>query len=562
MKSPTLSIASLLKRLSLPTNRLDALSFCSPTLEGIDRFLSDLPVANTPEVLNRLYRAVPEVAALSADAEHQLAMLLRLQPTIFHHVDQLTERLIVTDKTARQLSLALALLKNLALGYKAVVVELLPDSAEHSPVQHQLLANALQLALSALARMLTTSWLCFVNPPANLWREIHALFLIARACCVETLTPFSSLSIDNPSLAPRTAYLRILLVSAADPARLSPRDLKLLLSFLDRHAQHAELFYQGENTLFVIDPDKDRGPILRTRMRTASPTFIGFDSTRLVTYIDRHLTSSEINLPPRLLIQVRRYWSTEILRREEHREERQQVRAVFGLSRLHRLLTQTANIDDFVSRNQLLALRAGQPLLPIEDTLPHRTWQDSRENEPGIDISWLRFSRNNPDLPISYTPQLKQKPETTAGFLDATQVNISDHGTCIELGTMPDNLSPGELVAIQDPGSPQWRLGLVRWTRITTSFSRLAGIEFLNLGTLPCAIALIRDSQRASAFFPAFLTRSDSGEESLLVPSLPFTEGNQALLIEGQQRHGVRLNRTIEATPQVTLFDLGRQQLP
>ena len=558
MESPTSSPEPLLGRLSVPASRLEALSFCDTSLGGIEGFLTDLPAANTPEVLNRLYRAVPEVAALRGDRERRLAMLLRLQPAIFHHVDQLTERLSVTDKTARQLSLALALLKNLALGYKSVVVDLLSGGAE----SHQRLAGAIQLAISALSRMMTTSWLCFVNPPANLWREIHALFLIARARGIEKLTPFSAQSVDNPALAPRTAYLRILLVAAADPARLSPRDLKLLLGFLDSYAQHADLLYQGESALFTIDPDRDRGPILSTRMRASSPAFIGLDSARLVTHIDRYLAPSEIDLPPRLLIQVRRHWSSEILRREEHREERQQVNAVFGLSRLHRLLTQTANIDDFVSRSQVLALRAGQHLLSLEDTTPRRTWQDSRESEPDSGSNWLHSSRGNPDDPITYTPQHKQKPGDAVNVLDATQVNSSEHGACIELGTAPDNLSPGELVAIRVAGNGPWRVGLVRWTRTTASFSRLAGIEFLDLATTPCAVALIRDNQRASAFFPAFLARPGDGEENLLVPSLPFTQGSQVLLIDGKQRGGARLTRAIEATHQLTLFHIERERLP
>lgn len=556
MDSSTPSAKSLLARLSVPANRTRTLSFCDASQDGIDVFLADLPVANSPEVLNRLYRAVPEVAALEGDCGLRLTLLQRLQPVIFHHVEQLTDRLTVTDKTARQLSLAMALLKNLALGYKSVVADLVSTGSD----DRQQLAAALQLAIKALSRMMTTSWQCFVNPPANLWREIHTLFLLAGAQNVEKLTPFSAQDHADPGQAPRTAYLRILLVAAADPARLSPRDLKQLLNFLDTYAHHAELVSPCENPLFIIDPNRDRGPILSTRMRASSPSFIGLDSNRLATFIDRYLAPSEIQLSPRLLAQVRRYWSTAILRREEHREQREQIQVVFGLSRLHRLITETANIDAFVSHCQVNALRAGQRLLSIEDTRPQNMWHDTRESDPSV--NWLQPAHRNPEDPIAYTPLAAQKSGDHPTIFEATQVNISEHGACIEIGTAPDNLTPGELVAIRADSSARWRMGLVRWTRTTAAFSRLAGMEFFDLTTYPCAVALIRNNQRTSAFFPAFLARPGNGEENLLVPSLPFTEGSQVLLIEARQRGGARLTEIIEATHQLTLFHIEREPLP
>ncbi len=554
MDASKLTTELLLGRLSLPGNQLESLTFCHSTPEGIEAFLADLPAANPPELLNRLYRAVPEIAALKGSPETRLAMLQLIEPVIFHHTDLLTERLTVTDKTARQLSLALALLKNLAMGYKSLLTDLLAAN-DAEPGQ---LATVTRLAIGALSRMLTTSWRCYITPPANAWREIHALYMVARVRGFETLTPFSAQAVNNQSLSPRAAYLRILLVAAADPARFSPRDLKLLLGFLDSHAQFAVLMDDDGEGLFVIDQDSDIGPVQRTRVARAPARAIGLDSAALITHVERYLGPGEINLPPRLMRQLRRYWTSEITRTDEHRADLQQMDAVFGLSRIHRLLSRTARIDDFVTRSHAAAVRSGLHIHAPGDFAPEKIWQDTRENEPVSRGTWLRATRSNPDDPIQFTTNNKAVKEDPVAIHRATRINVSERGTRIELPSPPDNLSPGELVALRGADSDAWRLGLVRWTRTTANLTRLAGIELLAGAFTPCASALIKEGHRVSAYFPGFLAGTPDSGETLLLPAMPFLEGHEALTLNSQIRARVQLADTLEATQQLSLFRIAR----
>src|SRR5690606_24532016 len=181
----------LIARLSLPANPVPSLSCCGATGAEVARFLDELPRTNQAELLNRLYQVMPEVAALDCAPIAKIEILNLFGPVVLQSSEVLTAKSPVNAKTTKQVSLALALIKNLALGYKSVVVAV----AASTPRPPQLLAGAIQASIATLGRMLTTCWQGFLNPPANLWREIHALYLLARVLGIDNLTPFSAQSV-------------------------------------------------------------------------------------------------------------------------------------------------------------------------------------------------------------------------------------------------------------------------------------------------------------------------------------------------------------------------------
>src|SRR5690606_30469309 len=93
---------------------------------------------------------------------------------------------------------------------------------------------------------------------------------------------------------------------------------------------------------------------------------------------------ADVDLPPRLVALVRRHWSDEVVRGEEHRQDGSPVTAVFGLNRIHRLLTQTLNIDEYVNKAQILAFNAARRLRDDASgvlSIPQKTWFDAPETD-------------------------------------------------------------------------------------------------------------------------------------------------------------------------------------
>lgn len=544
----------LIRRLSLPTDPVSTLSFCATSLAGVAVFLDELPRTNNAEVLNRLYRAMPEIAALDCEPRVKIDMLNLLRPVILQYTDQLTARIAISEKTTKQVSLALALLKNLARGYKTIIVDLQSAGLE----QQSLLAGAIEHAIAVLAKMLTTCWHCFLTPPANLWREIHALYLFAheRDCA----TPFP---LSNQALGPRAAYLRILLMAAADPARFTAADLKRLQAFLDTHAHFATLEEPAENALFVVDTNSDQGPLLSAKRpdngQSSPPAgLLGLGSGDLVAYIDRH-AHADLSLPRRLIPQLRRYWSTEIMREEDHIDDHSKVSVVFGLARLHRLLTATRNINEYATRCQVLQTSATQrgskpALTPLE--IPTRTWHDAPENDISPSLTWLQPSRANPDDPIQYTPLGAEPGEDRIQATAATRINTSKRGACLELAAPPADLAPGELVGINTADDKQWRIGLVRWARTTARLTRLVGIQFLSADITPCAVAMVRSKSAPATHFPGLILNQSGQPRDLLVPSMPFTDHCQVDILTLHRHVTAALSSAQETTFHLSLFGL------
>ncbi|MDY0069093.1 MAG: hypothetical protein RBR91_04255 [Porticoccaceae bacterium] len=541
----------LIARLSLPANPVPSLSCCGASGEDVARFLDDLPRANQAELLNRLYQAMPEVAALDRDPATKIDILNLFAPVVLKASEALVAKSSVNAKTTKQVSLALALIRNLALGYKAVVVA----AARTTPLPAQLLASAIQAAIATLGKLLTTCWQGFLNPPANLWREIHALYLLARTLGIDNLTPFSAQSVSNQALSPRAAYLRILLAAAADPARFTPADLKRILAFLETHAHHASLVGADEPALFTIDPDSDMGPIQSARIDNPRPRHLRLRSSDLVDYIDRYTRVTDLDLPPRLVALVRRHWADEVARGEEHRPDDSPVTVVFGLNRIHRLLTQTLNIDDYVNKAQILAFNAARRLRD-DESIPVKTWFDTQEIDRPQAGHWLRAAQANPEDPIQFESRKEKSGEEAIRPVAATRLNTSNKGACIELPDAGDAPSPGELVAIQDKGGAPWRVGLVRWTRTTPSLTRLLGVEFLGRGLVPCAAAMMKDGHPSTAFFPALILQGGDQSREILLPAMPFVEHSLVSVLTPKSRVTAHLGEIREATFHVNRFRL------
>lgn len=549
MDAQHLSSATLIARLGLPPEDFPALTFCPTSLEGLESFLADLPRTNIAEVLNLLYRAIPQVAGLKLDPAAKMAMLDLLRPEIFEYSGRLTTKLALNEKNTRQVSLSLALLKNLAMGYKSVAVALVSAG----PQQNQPLALSLNAAITVLSKMLIICWQCFFNPPRNLWLELHSLYLLARHRDIESLTPLSSQTIAIPALSPRVPYLKIVLAAAADPARFTPQDLKLLLLFLDHSAHLATIADTDPPGLFTIDPDRDQGPILTTKLNRAKPGYLHLHSQELAQYLRQYRGDvGMVSLPPRLIRQVSRYWSMDVVREDEHVEDGAPVSAIFGLNRLHRLLTKTRNIEEYVGKSQLVSFNRHKHETGQESD----AWQDTPDSPERQHGTWLRPSQSNPDEPITFVSQREKLEVEPQPEYSAVRTNLSRRGACIELSSPPDNLTPGELVGIKASDANQWRIGIVRWTRITPRLSRLVGIEFITKNIAPCAVALSRESGLTSAYFPGLMLQNSDKSRELLLPSMPFTEHAQVTILTTKAKGSAMLVQSIESTFHLSIFRL------
>src|SRR5690606_37374426 len=138
--------------LRIPTPSKQSLSFCNATPRDLNRWLADLPKANTGETARLLYQALVELNQLDIPADDRMRLLELVRPEVFFICRSLERyflnKPIMLEERARKVAnLCQALQSHLATGYKLVIAEAVSNSTRD---KGQMLAAALQRATHSL----------------------------------------------------------------------------------------------------------------------------------------------------------------------------------------------------------------------------------------------------------------------------------------------------------------------------------------------------------------------------------------------------------------------------
>src|SRR5690606_14481486 len=134
----------------------------------------------------------------------------------------LTKNLVLSPTTTKSLSLSIAMLKYLAEGYKSVLVNALKIPA----TPPNLIVSSSHSVIEVLSQILLECWECYIPPPANTWKEIHAVYQLVRLRNLESIAPDSSRTNTGAAATIRAAYVRPLLMASEDPSRYAPQELR------------------------------------------------------------------------------------------------------------------------------------------------------------------------------------------------------------------------------------------------------------------------------------------------------------------------------------------------
>jgi len=107
------------------------LSFCSPQPKQLQEWVDALPQMNIGECAKQLYAAIQEVNRFQTDAQNRLQLLEILREPIRYICKSLGKHflnkpVILPAKESKIANLAQALQNHLAIGYKAIVVQVMP----------------------------------------------------------------------------------------------------------------------------------------------------------------------------------------------------------------------------------------------------------------------------------------------------------------------------------------------------------------------------------------------------------------------------------------------------
>jgi cyclic-di-GMP-binding protein len=454
----------------------------------------------------------------------------------------------------------LGLLEELAIGYQAVVAELL-----HGPLPRGsgglMAASATQRALHYLDQLLLRACQCYCPDPPGFWWSVHQLYHGAEAAGLHERPVPAPKAMTEGGAATRSVgetYRRILLLALADPRRLRPGEVERVHSavqaWVGGATLHAEAAVHDARGLFTVDLDRDAPPqhaALADRTQGTARRIL--DLRGMVTVVraqmDRSAPDGVAVLPGEgpsqdLLRRLMRRWGMPTQRGFSRIQRRAEILAVIGLDAVYKLAAAHAATRTLrtPAPGEAGSARASFRSLPIASEL-HAV----------------------PDL-FEFGPLQAPNAAEEARAAGAAHAriwlveNLSAAGyRLLWRGTKASRARVGELLSIREPGlaGGHWGIGVIRWLR--------SGAQGLEVGVqmlAPYALAVLSRARsgdgapceyRCSLLLPEL--RAIRQPATLITPSFPYRTGATVDLRTPDARRSVILTRLVEHSGPFNRFE-------
>lgn len=560
--------------LRVPTPDCEELSFCEPSVRGVRRWLSGLPKANLGETARQLYQAMLELNQLRTTVQNRLQLLELLRPEI-HFVCRELERyfinqpIVLGERPRKVASLCQALHNHLAIGYKLIAVEL---SAQTGRERLQLLTISLQRAIRSLCAMLVRSTQLYSPTPDGLWLELHQLYAIASDQGLHRTVVRDDLAYRVKGLSAEQSYIVALMIGSARCNQMRQQNVAQLAQVLEPWSAWVRLqSAQNPSSLFGVSPRVDGPPRYRSMFTSEErANLLGVDPHGLVNAIQLYLQSptggaeqNELAVPEGLSLDLLQHisaaWGDISERSFQRTPTKGSMTICIGMSALHYFLADRRPFAGLLKRPD--ATRSA--VFKLNNGAPD-VWAVAFDaqaiNEDGVLPSdCIEFVR-----PVIESKTDEDETETSpvADLFPTFEVQRVDHspgGFCLSWqGEVPAQLQAGELLGLQDATSQTWSVAVVRWIRQVRGSGPQMGVELIAPAAQPCGLRLLRKTEQSSEYLRALLLPEISvisRPATLIVPRLPFQEGQKVQINQNGDEHRAQLCRRQTGTSSYNQFE-------
>ena len=555
------------------------------TPAAISEWIDALPVLNTVQTAEKIYRALQALNTLEIKPALHFELLEQLKETVYLLSPALEKYFLDTSFPLQKKELKLAKLsthlhRELSSNYSLICKsEAFLDPEKFSPGQQ---ASTIKCALHSLSLEQLLVAQRYEACSTRFWTQFYELLALTEQLNFQST---DDTLVVQESNALELIAKRLLLFSLCNPNRFSQREIKGLYNLLGEHTELAKLDdqptdCQSKKAGFFMMLDSSQSPqhISRLNLDSSSASVRYIHTNNLVIHlIDQFKTllSSEqesclISNRRMLGKIVRSLGAPERRRRQRHKSESPECTIIPGLE----------NIITFLSEHE-------KPKTNKKLINPVRTaselWNDIPDfgiiplDENNLQIDHLR--NNQRDENVANTTLINSKyqvtsseiwgqgslptPKTGIKPLDCKVLDVSTKGFhLLWVKEANAKIKVSEIISISQPGQPM-KTGVVRWIEQDRESGLSFGIELLSPIT-----------QLVTASSPK---QPDSEIKGILIHELPEVGIQQSLLISpSKYRTGswvnvknetvtrrYRLQKLLETSPsfvQFTLFKLDKTE--
>lgn len=533
-------------KIKMPNTPLKALSFCTGTEEGISRWATNLPMANTGESARQLYFAIGELNQWNTSPELRFRLLEVIRPYIYSICHQLARHFIHSSLSlnAKQIKIAKltqALITQLATGYKLVVGHAIIQSKQQNNAFKQL-PVAIHRAITDISQGVVLSYQLYQQSAEHSWLELNQLFLFAEANRWLTLEIKDKQTKYLSSSNIRNAFVRMHLLAAAKPNNLRQQDINHLFNALELWVSICKLEdADSEDALFIINLYRDRAAMFRQNLKDNQKALFRSINTKVLVkalrlYSNNPDAQGEITVPKQvsdsLISHITHAWGVHAQRSFKRMPSSGQLKLCLGLMSIHYYCAQELNFE-----KQLIELKA-------KHAFGGHDYRSISAKQISTDDVWGQAADAiEHDTNVSHAISLDfvSSKEVEAGeaakypTFDAEISNSSPGGYSVSwLGETPTSLQAGELLGVKEPGIQHWAIGVVRWIHRSPSHETKLGIELLSPRAEPGAAQLLHKTGENGALLRALILpeiKAIAQPASILVSHIPFKTGNKVNLL-------------------------------
>jgi len=334
----------------------------------IQKWIDALPRADVGETAKLVYKNLYQLNRTKmSDADRYKIMAHYWEPIEFlaeslkNHFLGLPFPLIV--KKQQVALLAREIQAEMAVAYKIVAegnltgrrLSLIPSSR----IDNKTLKTTIYYAMQYLGSVLLKSYQIYVPIPDDIWKQINRLYIHAcqNGFANDALASVKNKYITKPSI--ENLYKKILLLSLANPYRLSQGDIEKVNSFLEQWSSYTVLNTIDDSEkqvgMFSIDLSSDDAPgffipsenpnaLIRLLETDKLITTIKDDIKHYSSYISSHGGNKNKVISKKVLKLLQRTWDGIAKRNSSRSRKKSKILATFGLSGTHHTIYHTMKV--------------------------------------------------------------------------------------------------------------------------------------------------------------------------------------------------------------------------
>ncbi|ULN81845.1 molecular chaperone [Pseudomonas sp. Y5-11] len=551
--------------LSAPIPTQSRLSFCEATPRDLKRWIAGLPKANIGETARQLYQGLSELNQLLTPSDNRLQLLELLRPEVYfvcQHLERhfLHQAIMLDDRSRKISNLCQALQSQLAIGYKQIVLRIVP---KYHKDRAALVSQALQRAAHALKGQLLRAAQLYSPAPEQLWFELHQLYRCACSLQLQQRRVHDDLASLTTELSLEQTYIAVLLLGSARCNQLRQNQIARLAEVVEPWSALLKLHPGSpQDGLFAISAELDVGPRYRSMFRKEQQTdLLGFDPQPLVNAIEMHLLQQDspapLPVPAGLSLDTLQHlhasWGQTAERSFQRTPGQGNLTVCVGMSALHFYLGGERTFSELLKHPGARAANFSRAVAKGEKDSWSQAFDAAPQNSAEEFLPYEEIQYDHIGEDESTADHTPHYPTYTLPV-----INHSPGGYCLGWpNEVPAELQAGEMVGIQDSSNQGWSIAVVRWIRQVRGGGPQMGLELVAPHAEPCGLQLVRSRDDHSHYLRGLLLPEISAIDlpaTLLAPRLPFQEGNKVLINTHGEEHRAGLDRRVASTHSFNQF--------